>query len=63
MAMDEVSYRQMAETFVEEYMLLGFSDERIAELFRNPFYRATHEILKSKGESYVRELIKEIRNG
>lgn len=61
--MDEESYRQMAETFVEEYMLLGFSDEKIAELFRNPFFRATHEILKSRGESYVMELIKEIRNG
>ena len=63
MPMDESSYRQMAETFVEEYMLLGFSDERIAELFHNPFYRATHEILKTKGEGYVAELIKEIRNG
>jgi hypothetical protein len=63
MPMDEDAYRQMAETFVEEYMLLGFSDEKIAELFRNPFFRATHEILKNKGESYVTELIKEIRNG
>ena len=63
MPMDEASYRQMAETFVEEYMLLGFSDEKIAELFRNPFFRATHEILKTKGETYVMELIKEIRHG
>ena len=61
--MDEASYRLMAETFVEEYMLLGFSDERIAELFRNPFFRGTHEILKTKGEPYVMGLIKEIRNG
>ena len=61
--MDDASYRQMAETFVEEYMLLGFSDEKIAELFHNPYYRATHQILKSKGEAYVTELIKEIRNG
>ncbi len=61
--LDEDSHRQMAETFVEEYMLLGFSDEKIAELFRDPFFRATHEILRSKGESYVVELIKEIRNG
>ncbi len=63
MPMDEASYRQMAETFVEEYMLLGFSDEKIIGLFHNPFYRATHEILKSKGESYVTELIKGVRNG
>ena len=62
MPMDEASYRRMAETFVEEYMLLGFSDKDIAGLFRNPFFRATHEILKIKGESYVMELIKEVRN-
>ncbi len=61
--MDEASYRQMAETFVEEYMLLGYSDEKIVGLFRNPFYRATHEILKTKGEAYVMDLIEEIRNG
>jgi hypothetical protein len=61
--LDEDSHRQMAETFVEEYMLLGFPDEKIAELFHNPFFRATHEILRRKGESYVMELIKEIRNG
>ena len=61
--MDDAAYRRMAETIVEEYMLLGFSDEKILELFRDPFYRATHQILKNKGESYLTELIQEVRNG
>ena len=60
---DDDSCQRMAQTFVEEYMTLGFSDDQIAELFRKPFYRATHNILTIKGEAYVMELIKELRNG
>jgi hypothetical protein len=54
---------EMARTFVEEYMLMGWSDEAIFELFQNPFYKATHNILRLKGEEYVKTILKEIRNG
>ncbi len=60
---EDGSCERMARALVEEYMMLGCSDARIAELFRNPFYRATHDILRRKGEAYVLELIEEVRNG
>ncbi len=54
---------EMAECFVEEYMRIGHGDEDILALFQNPFYRATHAILKSRGEGFVRELIGGVRRG
>jgi hypothetical protein len=53
----------MAETFVEEYMLMGWTDEKIFELFRDRFYMATHRVLRVKGEAWVRELIRRVRSG
>ncbi|MCH8192598.1 MAG: hypothetical protein IIA65_01110 [Planctomycetes bacterium] len=60
---EEASYLEMTRTFVEEYMLMGWSDDAIFELFQNPFYKATHNILQFKGEAYVKTILKEIRNG
>lgn len=60
---DDSFYEGMARTFIEEYMKLGFSDEEIFYLFREPFYKATHDILGKKGEDFVRHLIGEVRNG
>ncbi|MFN3979671.1 MAG: hypothetical protein ACK4SA_04710 [Caldilinea sp.] len=47
----------MAETLVEEYVLLGWDATRLMTLFVNPLFVATHRIYRQKGEAYVRELI------
>jgi hypothetical protein len=50
----------MAWCFVEEYARMGWSGERILRLFRNPFYRGPHQILRMKGEDFVRSLIESV---
>jgi hypothetical protein len=51
----------MAETFVEEYLRLGWSDRRLLAFFQNPHFLATHRIYREKGEDYVRDLIQRTR--
>lgn len=60
---DDAFYQDMAETFIEEYMMMGWSDEEIFHLFEDPFYRGTHEIWQRKGETFVKNLIREVRHG
>lgn len=60
---DDVYWTSMARTFIEEFALMGWKDEDILGLFRDPFYRASHEIWKHNGEPFVRNLISEVRNG
>jgi hypothetical protein len=48
----------MAECFVEEYIRLGWDEERLMTLFVNPLFLATHRVYKLKGEAYVRHLIR-----
>jgi hypothetical protein len=50
----------MARCFVEEYALLGTPPERIALLFRSPFFAGTHAILESRGSSFVQGIIDEV---
>ncbi len=54
---DDEALAEMAWCFVEEYARMGWSGERIMRLFRNPFYRGPHQILRVKGEDFVRGLI------
>lgn len=54
---DDQALTDMAWCFVEEYARMGWSGERILRLFRNPFYRGPHRILRLKGEEFVRGLI------
>ncbi|MBI2082176.1 MAG: hypothetical protein HYT76_01270 [Deltaproteobacteria bacterium] len=60
---DDRFYDQMARTFIEEYLMMGWSDEEIFSLFQEPFYRGTHDILQKKGEAFVKSLIHEVRHG
>ncbi len=55
---DDEALTEMARCFVEEYARMGWSGERIMRLFRNPFYRGPHQILRSKGEDFVLGIIK-----
>ncbi|MFQ6020145.1 MAG: hypothetical protein ACE5KW_05240, partial [Dehalococcoidia bacterium] len=54
---DDEALAEMARCFVEEYARMGWSGERILRLFRNPFYRGPHRILRLKGEEFVHGLI------
>jgi hypothetical protein len=57
---DDKALTEMAWCFVEEYARMGWSGDRILRLFRNPFYRGPHQILRMKGEDFVRSLIESI---
>lgn len=48
----------MAECFIEEYVRLGWSEQRLMTLFVNPLFLATHRVYRMKGEDYVRTLIR-----
>lgn len=52
---------EMAEAFIVEFMRMRWSNERILNMFRNPFYMGPHYVYKAKGEHYVIDLIKNIR--
>ncbi len=51
----------MAECLVEEYMLLGWSDDQLESLFRNPFFHLPHQIYQARGDEYVCSLIRDKR--
>ncbi len=57
---DDGALTEMAWCFVEEYARMGWSGERIMRLFRNPFYRGPNQILRMKGEDFVRSLIETV---
>ncbi len=50
----------MARCFVEEYAMLGISREQMFKFFQDPFYLATHQVYKAKGEAWVKQLIDEV---
>lgn len=57
---DERALEEMAGCFIEEYARMGWNGERILKLFRNFFYRGPYQILRAKGEDFVRERIETI---
>ena len=57
---DDQALADMAGCFIEEYARMGWDGERILKLFRNPFYRGPYQILRAKGEEFVRERIETI---
>jgi len=48
---------EMAVAFVDEFRRMGWTDERILALFRNPFYRGPYAVYAARGEAYVRALM------
>jgi len=52
---------ETAAVLVEEFVRAGYDDATLMELFRNPFYQATHWIYRARGEAYVRDLIERVR--
>lgn len=48
---------EMAEAFVVEFKRMGWTDEKILGVFRNPFYAAPHFVYRQQGEQYVADLL------
>ncbi len=53
------STRQMAATFADEFAALGFTGERLLEMFRRPRYAGAHRAYRMLGEEEVRRIIDE----
>ncbi len=51
---------EMAACFIEEYAMIGYDQEAIFALFKDPFYQGTHAVLETRGETFIRELIQEV---
>jgi len=56
---DPDSVLRMAEAFADEFAALGFSEQKILALFRQPFFSGPHSALKTLGEATVGAIVKE----
>ncbi len=48
---------EMAVAFIDEFRRMGWDDDQIMVLFRNPFFRGPHMVYATRGEEYVRKLM------
>jgi hypothetical protein len=53
---DDEALTEMAWAVVEEYVRLGWTGDQIVRLFHNRFFQLAHQVLRVKGEAFVREL-------
>lgn len=56
----EDSTNEMAETFIEEFLRMGYNHQQLLALFRNPHYIGPNMALEKRGEPFVRNLIAEV---
>lgn len=56
---DEGAMRVMAECFIEEYVRLGFDEERLLRLFRTRGYAGPNLAWQALGEEAIRAMIAE----
>lgn len=57
---DEDTSRDMAECFVEEFLMMGYNHKQLLALFRNPHYLGMNMVLQNKGEPFVKEVISDV---
>ncbi len=48
----------MARCVIEEYVLMGLTEEELLNLFRQPIYQL-HRLYQERGEAWVRSLIQD----
>jgi len=51
--------REMAYAFAEEYAALGYGEEQLLRLFRQPAYAGPHQALAGLGEPEIRRIVRE----
>lgn len=56
-AMPVESTDLMAESIIEEYLIMGYNPRQVMFLFSNPTFNMTHQIYHDRGEEYVRARI------
>ena len=56
----EDTTNDMAETFIEEFMRMGYGHWQILALFRNPHYLGPNMALEKRGEPFIRDLIADV---
>ena len=56
----EQTLEDMARCFIEEFVRMGWKEESLLGLFRDPFYQGPHSVFRAKGEDYVRQLISQV---
>jgi hypothetical protein len=55
---DASSWRETALVLAEEFARMGFCEERLMEVFRDPFYAGAHQAFLALGEEEVREIVR-----
>jgi hypothetical protein len=50
---------EMAYVFAEEFARLGFSEQQVLALFREPYYAGAYRALETLGENTIREIVRE----
>jgi hypothetical protein len=56
----EDTTNDMAETFIEEFMRMGYNPEQLLALFRNPHYIGPNMAFEKRGEPFIRDLIADV---
>ena len=56
----EDTTNDMAETFIEEFMRMGYSHPQLLALFRNPHYIGPNMAFEILGEPVIRDLIADV---
>ena len=60
----DISYIEaMAETFIEEYLRMGWTDDMILKLFKTPFYQGPYIAYEVLGEDRVKTMISQVMAG
>jgi hypothetical protein len=53
----EAELRDMVLCIAEEFVREGWSEEKLLEMFKNPFYQGPYLAWKQKGDEYVLAII------
>ncbi|HVR75641.1 MAG TPA: hypothetical protein VMT52_15005 [Planctomycetota bacterium] len=56
---DELASLETAMVFAEEFARMGFGEEKLMGIFRNPFYAAAHKAYLALGAKKVAEIVRE----
>jgi len=56
----EDTTNDMAETFIEEFMRMGYGHLQVLALFRNPHYVGPNMAFEKRGEPFIRDLITDV---